>query len=162
MRRWYDPFGQALRATGPMARENPFRFSTKRTDNATDLVLYEYRPYGPTQGRWLSRDPMREGGGLNLYTFVGDNPIAFFDARGLKKKRCGVQEFVVHWTKGGSNPLAPYSLVHIEFDIKFKRDEQYDPRCCEFRLMIGWKWIRLRDGRTGQVSVLSIDTARCN
>jgi hypothetical protein len=32
----YDPFGNTIRLTGTMARENPFRFSTKRSDDNTD------------------------------------------------------------------------------------------------------------------------------
>jgi RHS repeat-associated protein len=54
----YDPFGQTIRATGLMANENPFRFSTKRKDDTTDIVHYEYRPYFASTGRWLSRDPL--------------------------------------------------------------------------------------------------------
>jgi len=57
------PFGEAIRATGPAAATlNPFRFSTKRTDPTTDLVLYEYRAYSPSTGRWLSRAPRGEPG----------------------------------------------------------------------------------------------------
>jgi RHS repeat-associated protein len=51
-----------MTGTGTIARDNPFRFSTKRTEDNTDLVLYEYRPYSPSLGRWPSRDPIREGG----------------------------------------------------------------------------------------------------
>jgi RHS repeat-associated protein len=47
-----------LRLTGAAAGLNPFRFSTKRTEDGTGLVLYEYRAYSPTLGRWLSRDPI--------------------------------------------------------------------------------------------------------
>jgi len=54
----YGPFGESIRLSGPAAPLNPFRFSTKRTDNTTDLVLYEYRAYSPIIGRWLSRDPV--------------------------------------------------------------------------------------------------------
>jgi hypothetical protein len=50
----YGPFGEPIRLTGPLPPLNPFRFSTKRTDPTTDLVLYEYRAYSPTLGRWLS------------------------------------------------------------------------------------------------------------
>lgn len=56
----YSPFGETIRATGVMARENAFRFSTKRTDDTTGIVLYEYRPYQPPTGLWLSRDPIAE------------------------------------------------------------------------------------------------------
>jgi len=58
----YGPFGEPIRVTGPAAGPSPFRFSTKRTDSTTDLVLYEYRLYNPSLGRWLSRDPMWELG----------------------------------------------------------------------------------------------------
>ncbi|NGO39729.1 hypothetical protein G4L39_10035, partial [Limisphaera ngatamarikiensis] len=54
----YGPFGEPLRLTGAAAGWNPFRFSTKRTEDGTGLVLYEYRAYSPSMGRWLSRDPM--------------------------------------------------------------------------------------------------------
>jgi len=49
-----------LRLTGAAAGSNPFRFSTKRTEDGTGLVLYEYRAYNPALGRWLSRDPILE------------------------------------------------------------------------------------------------------
>ena len=52
------PFGEVIRATGPMARGNPFRFSTKYQDDETDLVYYGYRYYSASTGRWLSRDPL--------------------------------------------------------------------------------------------------------
>jgi len=54
----YGPFGEPLRLSGPAAHQNPFRSSTKRTEDFTGLVLYEYRAYSPTLGRWLSRDPI--------------------------------------------------------------------------------------------------------
>jgi RHS repeat-associated protein len=55
----YGPFGETLRATGPMAKHNPFRFSTKYTDNETGLLYYGYRYYDPVTGRWPNRDPIR-------------------------------------------------------------------------------------------------------
>ena len=58
----YGPFGDPIRLSGPAATLNPFRFSTKRTDNSTDCVLYEYRVYSPSTGRWGRRDPIWEPG----------------------------------------------------------------------------------------------------
>ena len=46
------PFGEVLRATGPMAKANPFRFSTKYQDDETDLLYYGYRYYNASTGRW--------------------------------------------------------------------------------------------------------------
>ena len=39
----FGPFGELLRATGPMAMVNPFRFSTKYQDDETGLLYYGYR-----------------------------------------------------------------------------------------------------------------------
>jgi RHS repeat-associated protein len=79
----YGPFGEVLRATGPMAKANPFRFSTKYQDDETDLLYYGYRYYSPSTGRWLSRDPIEEDGGFNLYGFVNSNPVNSTDSLGL-------------------------------------------------------------------------------
>gem|GEM_PF-428298 len=78
----YGPFGEPLRATGPAAPFNPFRFSTKRTDAATRLVLYEFRACSPSEGRWLNRDPAQEAGGCNLYGWVQNNTVGFYDLDG--------------------------------------------------------------------------------
>jgi RHS repeat-associated protein len=79
----YGPFGEPLRVTGPAASLNPFRFSTKRSDSTTDLVLYEYRAYNPALGRWLSRDLIGEVGGRNLYGFVVNVPTSKADLLGF-------------------------------------------------------------------------------
>ncbi len=41
------------------------------------------RYYSPSQGRFLGRDPIDEKGGLNLYGFVGNNPIDRWDFLGM-------------------------------------------------------------------------------
>jgi RHS repeat-associated protein len=101
----YGPFGEVIRATGPMAKANPFRFSTKFQDDETDLLCYPRRYYNAATGRWLSRDPIDEQGGLNLYGFVGNNSVGVIDPLGLDyyiystKAWCGVP----HWTMVGDD-----------------------------------------------------------
>src|SRR5262249_23764930 len=80
----YDPFGQTIRRSGTVAAENPFRFSTKRADDAIDLVAYEYRHYRPSNGRWLNRDPIEEKGGINLTIFCSNKPVVTFDSFGQR------------------------------------------------------------------------------
>jgi RHS repeat-associated protein len=80
----YGPFGEAIRVSGPAANQNPFRFSTKRTDNTTDLVLYEYRVYSSVARRWFTRDPLGERGGLNTCAFAVNNPVSQIDVLGLQ------------------------------------------------------------------------------
>jgi hypothetical protein len=41
------------------------------------------RPYDPATGRWLSRDPIEENGGLNLYDYVLNDPTNSTDPLGL-------------------------------------------------------------------------------
>jgi len=79
----YGPFGEVLRATGPMAAANPFRFSTKFQDDETGLLHYGYRYYNPSTGRWNSRDPADEDDQENLYGFVFNAPISSADMLGL-------------------------------------------------------------------------------
>jgi hypothetical protein len=43
-----------------------------------------HRYYQPGMGRWMSRDPIEEEGGMNIYGFVADNPIGLIDDSGMK------------------------------------------------------------------------------
>ena len=79
----YGPFGELVRATGLMAKANPFRFSTKYQDDETDLLYYGYRFYNASAGRWLSRDPIQEDGGLNLVFFIRNDGVNTIDILGL-------------------------------------------------------------------------------
>jgi RHS repeat-associated protein len=90
------PFGEVIRATGPMAKANPLRFSTKYQDDETDLLYYGYRYYSPNTGRWPSRDPIDgqfagEGVISSLhalpprvpYVFAANDPVNKLDLLGL-------------------------------------------------------------------------------
>ena len=90
----YGPFGEPLRATGPMAELNPFRFSTKYQDNETGLLYYGHRYYQPQTGRWLSRDPIAERGGQNLYGFCLNNAVRFVDRDGREIVFTGEQSAI--------------------------------------------------------------------
>ena len=47
------------------------------------VTEYQYRYYDPVTGRWPSRDPIEEQGGVNLYAFVGNDGVNYFDLYGL-------------------------------------------------------------------------------
>jgi RHS repeat-associated protein len=81
----YSPFGVQTSSTGAYAATNPFRFSSEYYDSETELVYYNYRYYSPALGKWLSRDPIEEEGGSNLYTMVLNDPIGWWDYLGMKK-----------------------------------------------------------------------------
>ena len=77
------PFAEPLRTTGPMAKVNPLRFSTQYADDVTGDVKYLYRDLDVGAGHWLSRDPIEERGGRNLYAFVGNRPVSHADVLGM-------------------------------------------------------------------------------
>jgi len=79
----YGPFGEPLRQSGEYATLNPFRFSTKYTDDETGMVDYGLRYYIPSTGCWPSRDPIAERGGVNLYGFVGNDGANRVDILGM-------------------------------------------------------------------------------
>jgi RHS repeat-associated protein len=53
------------------------------TDVETGLELLTHRYYDPSNGRFLTRDPITFFGGINLYSYVKNNPVNFSDPSGL-------------------------------------------------------------------------------
>lgn len=62
---------------------NSFRFGSKYFDELADVYYYGYRFYNPKIGRWISRDPLSELGGINRYGFCGNNSLNRWDMLGL-------------------------------------------------------------------------------
>lgn len=84
----YDAFGRPiwneLEGTGGKQQAaSPFGFSTKYTDLETGWCYFGHRHYSSELGRWLSRDPIGERGGVNLYGMVENDPINHVDMLGL-------------------------------------------------------------------------------
>jgi len=117
----YGPFGEPLRSTGPLAAANPVRWSTKVTDDESGLVYYGYRYYSPATGKWPNRDPIGEAGGINLYGFVGNNPIGRFDVLGLYG--AGVNAAEKAWAK--SHPICACAAQNSGKDIKAEMAKRY-------------------------------------
>ena len=121
----YGPFGELLRVTGTAAKLNPFRFSTKYTDDESDLVYYGYRSYNPNTGRWLSRDPIGEMGGKNLMAFINNDSANLIDNSGRAPMNGGI---------GGPQviPLfvAPNRRTKNYNPFPKKFLDHYDKGCC--------------------------------
>ena len=79
----YGPFGEDLGASGPAARWNRMRYTSRELDHATGLYDYRARAYDPGFGRFTSCDPLGLSGGSNLYAYVGNDPLRFNDPMGL-------------------------------------------------------------------------------
>jgi RHS repeat-associated protein len=79
----YDPFGRTLSCSGPLAEVNRYGFGSAETHSKSGLVYFSRRFYDPVLQSWLNRDPAQEAGGMNLYGFVGNNPLNAVDPSGL-------------------------------------------------------------------------------
>ena len=77
----YDPYGN--RTTIPGGQNADFGFTGFYLHSGSSLNFSHTREYDAVAARWLSRDPIGEGGGLNLYGYVGGNPISMVDPLGL-------------------------------------------------------------------------------
>lgn len=114
----YGPYGEALRSEGAYAKNNPFRFSTKYTDDETGLVYYGRRYYDPKDGRFVCRDPLEESGGINLMAFVANNAPNRWDYLGM------------YWdTEWNSGSDYFDDMIQAQDDMEWANDCEYDGDC---------------------------------
>ena len=83
----FDAFGRTVDQAGEEAGRNQWRFSTKPQEEQNGWYYYGFRYYDPETGRWPSRDPIEEEGGVNLYGFVGNSPTSSIDVRAISKTK---------------------------------------------------------------------------
>ncbi|WP_287399889.1 RHS repeat-associated core domain-containing protein [Nitrosomonas sp. H1_AOB3] len=74
----YGPYGEPNIATGIR-----FRYTGQQFLGSLNLYYYKARFYSPALGRFLQTDPIGTADDLNLYAYVGNNPINFNDPSGL-------------------------------------------------------------------------------
>lgn len=79
----YSAFG-VVKGEGNGIR-NPYRFAGREWDAEAGLYYYRARYYDPKTGRFISKDPIGFAGGINLYAYVGNNPINRIDPFGLQQ-----------------------------------------------------------------------------
>ena len=60
----YDPYGNTIESSGPLADVFTFGFSTQYHDRETSIVGYQQRVYSPVLGRWFNRDRLKKTGVL--------------------------------------------------------------------------------------------------
>lgn len=72
-----------------------FQYTGQTWIDELGLYYYKARFYAPTLGKFINTDPIRYGGGLNMYNYVGGDPVNFVDPLGLARKQWfGGKEYI--------------------------------------------------------------------
>jgi RHS repeat-associated protein len=79
----YDSFGNIVSMLDPNFKQ-PYTYTSREYDEETGLYYYRARYYDSTIGRFISEDPIGLLGGINLYSYVGNNAVNFVDPLGLQ------------------------------------------------------------------------------
>lgn len=103
-------FGTLVSKSGPVAEANSMQFSSVPRHLNSGLSLYPSRALNPGLQRWLSRDPIGETGGINLYEFVRNDPSSYVDPYG--------EDFRV---VGASGLLTPGPLGYLSGDTTLEQ-----------------------------------------
>lgn len=131
----YHPYGttayQAKNATIKSAAKH-YRYTGMERDEESGLEYHLARYYLPWLGRWLSRDPIGLTGGIHLYSYTSNGPLALTDRDGTQeeenepKQEIGVLSFVdIVLTCGPKSKQTPLEFV-MGMGTKLK-SITYDP-----------------------------------
>jgi RHS repeat-associated protein len=142
------PAGNASKAPNPPPKpptggnsRNTFSFNALKRNGAAPksmgVTYYSYRWYDPVTGRWPSRDPIEERGGVNLYGFVGNDGVYRWDVLGQKvggglairetnpfMGTCGAFAWTIffHWSP--TNDSTGVILQTVQVDIKYQKYDE--------------------------------------
>jgi RHS repeat-associated protein len=88
----YDPYGRRTKLSGTL--DTDFGFTGHYYHQPSGLSLALYRAYDADLVRWISRDPIGELGGINLYGYVSDNPVTWLDILGLEDRIATINRII--------------------------------------------------------------------
>jgi integrase/recombinase XerD len=103
------PNGSPPAGNRPVPRDRKRQKTLKSRGLRPSVTDYLYRYYDPVAGRWPSRDPIAERGGMNLYGFVYNNGVNLWDVLGEDTGTCSLSEIKKkkYWSRMWTQDVAP-------------------------------------------------------
>jgi RHS repeat-associated protein len=125
----YDSFGNVI------ADNNPglflcFGFAGGMADPDHALIRFGARDYQPSTGRWAAKDPILFGGGLNLYGYVGGDPVNWVDPDGKDLVFADIVVYADAFIHNLFHPDSPVKIVpksYIEQVINAQECQKFQP-----------------------------------
>lgn len=113
----YTPWGEIESAGQALDTVSSLRWKGLPYDAETGLYYMRARYYDPVVRRFVGEDPAGLSGGLNLYTFAGNDPVNSSDPSGLKTARdrgiCSIYSYPCR----GSDALEDWMMsMHGSYD----------------------------------------------
>ena len=158
----YDSFGNIQYIPFPIWIKQPYMYTGREFDYDAGLYYYRARYYDPQAGRFITKDPISfAGGDVNLYAYVGNNPVHFNDPLGLDyyswfrpNNLAGIFRKILNYFSNATN--VKNNPVSNQCCKKWKgwaaRNANYSCRChwlCEDQLVIwsgNWRGLPSTNG----------------
>jgi RHS repeat-associated protein len=112
----YDAFGNIVTGVNPIN----ISYTGKYFDVITNLQWNINRWYDPNTGQWLSKDPIGyDGGDVNLYKYVGNDPVNKIDPLGKQGSKQKKQYPSFDLTVKNSAPGVKFEKTIGKTTVKF-------------------------------------------
>ncbi len=102
----YKPFGEVNITTSTIT--NNLRLPGQYYDQETGLHYNYFRDYNPAIARYIEADRIGLSGGINLYRYVGNNPIIYIDLLGLSRATVDRGNQTITVTDSNGNVIGTY------------------------------------------------------
>jgi RHS repeat-associated protein len=132
----YYPYGGTAIIAGKdktQVQQKRYRYTGKERDDSSGLCYYGARYLAPWLARWISPDSAGAVDGLNLYVYVGNNPLKYRDPTGhfpliswdsfvnsVNAYKASQRELDIWVGESHSEPQGNYLAIKLNAKIKFQ------------------------------------------